>query len=494
MKENFIVKLQTEHFYIGSFDAYLEEAKELTKHNSDLTDEEVESTLKTMPTTYRAAIVDKEGKYVGYVGVYNVDAKNDSASIKLEANRELSKEEQEEILNEFKKYLADSISLTKIDSTIYTHENGFELEEKKKEQASNVIIPCKLLEPGVSEEDLARFSQDYSIPKLQIPYSIKSNGRTVGIIGLSSLIWSNKRANLNIFLDKNLGDDIANELSGFLIDEYIGIVHDSKVHNVTLSVSASDNNIQKILKGSKMNYYGQIPFGAVSGKKVESNLMFQHIPGMEKQRGIYVPDKRTISLSILDTEKKEMDEIVELENGFKMVSPKAFEKAGVDTNKVLQSHIMAMQNRDDFTIPLGEDKYILQKGNGNYGISKALMNFSYVVLDENKDYAGYVNILRTNANGKNVEIEIGIDPKMQHKGLGTSAISKFYDELFSTGVASVTSSVFDFNVPSIRLHEKVAELKGIRLESYYINGRLWDMNIYSKASNIAEEKGTVNRR
>ena len=149
-----------------------------------------------------------------------------------------------------------------------------------------------------------------------------------------------------------------------------------------------------------------------------------------------------------------------------------------------------MQNRDDFTIPLGEDKYFLQRENGNYGISKALMNYSYIVLDENNNYAGYINILRSNANGKNVEVEIGIDPKMQHKGLGTVVINRFYDELFSTGVASVTSTVFEFNNPSIRLHEKVAELNGIRLESYYINGKLWDMNIYSKTNDITGKKTT----
>ncbi len=149
-----------------------------------------------------------------------------------------------------------------------------------------------------------------------------------------------------------------------------------------------------------------------------------------------------------------------------------------------------MQNREGYTVPLGEDKYFLQQGNGNYGISKSLMNFSYVVLNENNEYAGYINTLRTNANGKNVEVEIGIDPSIQHRGLGTKVINTFYDELFSIGVASVTSSVFSFNTPSIRLHEKVAMLNGIRLESYYVNGKLWDMSIYSRVNDRVEDKNT----
>ena len=215
--------------------------------------------------------------------------------------------------------------------------------------------------------------------------------------------------------------------------------------------------------------------------------MFQHIPNMKKEKGIFIPENKSISLSSLNTDKKELSPKVDLGNGFKMVSPKSFEKESIDFNKILQSHITAMQNRDKFTIPLGEDKYILQKGNGNYGISKALMNYSYVILDANNDYSGYINILRSNVNGKNVELEIGIDPKLQHKGLGSTVINQFYDELFSTGVASVTSAIFEFNNPSIKLHEKVAELNGIRLESYYINGKLWNMNLYSKTNNMIEK-------
>ena len=194
-----------------------------------------------------------------------------------------------------------------------------------------------------------------------------------------------------------------------------------------------------------------------------------------------------ITASFLDTKKKEMDNKIELPNGFKMVKPSVFEEENIDFDTVLQEHIKAMQNREGYTIPLGEDKYFLQKGNGNYGISKALHNYNYIVLDDKNHYAGYINILRTNANGKNVELEIGIDPKLQHKGLGTSVINRFYEELFSVGVASVTSSVFSFNNPSMKLHEKVAELNGIRLESYYVNGKLWDMNFYSKVNNNIKE-------
>lgn len=480
MNENFVVKLETKGYLIGSFDVYQEMSKSLIQQNSNLSDEETETIFKSMPTTYRAAIIDKSGNYNGYIGLYNVDAKNNISSIRFEVNDNFNLSDKDEILNEFKKYLSESLNITEIDEFVFNFSGLKEFEKRELLPKSNIIIPNKLLVPGISEETLEMFSSDYSIPRLQMPFSIKSSDKTIGIIGLSNLIWSNRRANLNLFLDKNLGDDITNELSSYIIDDYINYVHNSNVHNITFSVNGSDDNILKIINNTNMNYYGSIPYGNNNGEIIESNVMFQHIPNMKKENGIIIPDNQSILMSKLDTVKKELDECIELGNGFKLVSPKAFEKENIDSNKVLEGHMRAMQNRQSFAIPLGEDKYILQKGNGNYGLSKALMNYSYVLLDEKNNYSGYVNILRDNANGKNAEVEIGIAPSLQHKGLGTVVINRFYDELFSIGYASVTSAVFEFNNPSLRLHEKVAELNGIRLESYYINGKLWDMSFYSK--------------
>ena len=231
-----------------------------------------------------------------------------------------------------------------------------------------------------------------------------------------------------------------------------------------------------------MNYYGFIPYGVVSGNNIESNMMFQHIPNMKKENGIYIPDNISKDKSFFDTEKKVLDEVIEIGDGYRLVRPSYLEQEAIDVNSIVDGHIDALTDRENFSIPLGEDKYIIQKGNGNYGISKAVMNYSYILLDNDNKYSGYINILRNNAEDKNAEIEVGIDPKLQGNGLGKRVVNAFYDELFSIGYASVTSAVFEFNDKSLKLHEKVAELNGVRLESYYINGRLWDMNFYSKVN------------
>ena len=487
MNDNYISKLETDNFYIGSFDAYFDLSKALIMKNTDVSEEEADDILKSMPTTSRAAIVDKSGKYIGYIGLFDVDQKNGVASIRFEVNKDLSFEDRVEILTEYIKYIDETLNINDTKEFMYISDESTEYEKNDVFTENNIIISSKFLEPGVSAETLERYSQDYSIPRLQMPFTIKSGGRVIGIIGLSNVLWANKRANLNIFLDKELGSDIINELSGDIIDEYINFVHSSNIHNLTFSVNGSNEDMLKIIDSTSMNYYGTIPYSMLNNDRLDSNFMFQHIPYMKKQNGIYIPENEFVLLDRLNRDKKELSEIIDLGDGFKMVSPKHFEEANIDMNKIIKSHTKAMQNREGFAVPLGEDKYFLQRGNGNYGISKAVANYTYIILDEYNNYAGYINILRSNANGKNVEVEIGIDPKLQNRGLGTKVLTKFYDELFLIGVASVISTVFEFNNPSIRLHEKVAELNGTRIESYYINGKLWDMNLYSRVNDDINE-------
>lgn len=121
MNENFISKLETNKYLIGSFDAYQESSKEVIKNNSELSDEEVDTILKSMPTTYRAAIINKEtNQYVGYIGLYNVDAKNNISSMRFEVMDNITDEDKKEIINEFKKFLTESLNIQKIDEFLFT--------------------------------------------------------------------------------------------------------------------------------------------------------------------------------------------------------------------------------------------------------------------------------------------------------------------------------------------------------------------------------------
>lgn len=479
MNKNFLAKLTTNKYLIGSFDIYQDISKKLMIFNSKISEEEADKQLKNMPEAYRASILDKSDIYVGYIGVYNLDESLSSASIRLEVKNESI--DKNEILNEYENYLEESLNIHNIIEIIC-------IDDKKKEckknlltsPTTNIILPNKMLLPGITKKILSVFSNEYNIPKLQFPFTIVNKDKIIGIIGLSDLIWSNRRANLNIYLNKSLGQDIIYELSGYLINEYLDYIHHHNIHNLTFSVCGSNNDMIDIINNTNMNYYGAIPYGFTNGKLVESKFMFQHIPGMKKNDGIELDKNDVKNIEEFSTSKTELSKVLELGNGLKLIVPSVFKELNINTNKIIDGYTNAMQDRKNFTIPLGEDKYVLQKGDGTYGLSKHLMSYSYVLMDEDSNYLGYVNTLRK--NGKNAEIEIGIAPTLQHKGIGTLILNKFYEELFSIGYASVTSAVFEFNNSSINLHEKIAQLNGVRLEAYYINGKMWNMNFYSKVN------------
>ena len=76
----FIPKLNTDNYMLGSFDVYLDEANELIKkHPTDLA-----GILEKMPTSLRASIVrKKDNKYLGFISAVDLDYENSCASLEL---------------------------------------------------------------------------------------------------------------------------------------------------------------------------------------------------------------------------------------------------------------------------------------------------------------------------------------------------------------------------------------------------------------------------
>ena len=101
--DKFIKKLETDNYKIGSFDAFIDKSSELIVNKYKMNEEEVSEYLKLMPTTYRASVLDKDDNFVGFVGIKNVDFKNEIADIVCEFNDDISLSDKEEILNEYKK-------------------------------------------------------------------------------------------------------------------------------------------------------------------------------------------------------------------------------------------------------------------------------------------------------------------------------------------------------------------------------------------------------
>lgn len=334
---------------------------------------------------------------------------------------------------------------------------------------------------GIEENDLPNLDvTKYELEDLFEPYTIKHGEEHLAIIGLKNISWVNKRADLKLYIFK----DISKELHVFIsmvMEEYIRYVHKNNIYSLCTSASASDEKLTKVLMNSCMNFFSLIPFASVYNSKLEASLLFEHYPDMVKDFSIEIPSSESISLDKLK-EMEELDEILYLKNGYKAISSQMLEVLNLDVNEFVKTHIEALQNRERFSIPLGEDKYIIQEGNGKYGISRAVQNFSYILIDNNFNYLGYCNILRKAS--RNASIDIAIIPKYQGMGLGSMLLEAFYNKLLESGYMSVTSYVFEFNKASNKMHSKLAKYNGTRKNSYYINGKLCDVNIYTKTKRM----------
>ena len=472
----FIPKLYTDNFMIGSFDVYLDKSKGLIEKNKNL-----EGLLDRMPTSLRASIVSKEdNSYLGFISVLNMNNENGYTSLVLVLENTLEELKTNEIVDKYKEFLLNDLGITDIKDYLLVNGNTT-VEENHDVISVDILLSDDNLRDGIDEREKAKLIEEgYNIPNLQIPCTIMGDNECVGLIGLTNLIWSNRRANLQVFVDKEKDESYIRDVIPGVIDEYLNYVHNRNLYNVSMSVSGSDTNMMNVILDSNMNFYASIPYASNYKGNVESNYLFQSYPGMEKGNGLYLPENKIVTGEV----SKNFKSVIDLGNGYIAMSPKVFEENNIDLNKIVNSHMNAMQDRDRFTIPLGEDKYIIQEGNGNYGISKAVNNFTYVMLDKNMNYVGYTNILRENA--LNAEIEMALKPEYQSKGIGSSMRKKFYEELFRNGYMSVSSAVFDFNNKSNGLNEKFAKFSGKRIGAYYINGKLWDMNLYTKEN---EESG-----
>lgn len=439
MRDNFICKLETLNFKIGSFDVYLDMSKELIKKNGGYSDEEVEELLKEFPTSYRASIIDKDGNYVGYITIYNGDVISSTYSLRMETNRNLSLEERNEISDEYKKWCTESLNFQNLEDEVYISDEVITKQNERVVKPS-IVVPKKYLKPGISQDVLNRMKEFYTVPNLQFPFTIVDDGMVMGIIGVTNLIPSTRRAQLQLFFNKDIESALSYELGKVVIDDYLKYLHDIKFNNVTTAVSSLDLKRIEMFDETKMFKWADIPLASKFEGRVGSKTMYQDVPGYTKKDSLYVPNDLVVSSDELIPEKTEREEVLMVD--------------------------------------------------GNYGLTKALPSLSYILLDRDNNFSGFVNNLRDDKENGNMEIEIALLPSLQGKGIGSKMISVFYDEMFKLGYTSITSGVTStLNNKSVGMHSKVASFNGIRIEAYYINGKYLDMPYFTKINPKFDDKG-----
>lgn len=491
MRDNFICKLETLNFKIGSFDVYLDMSKELIKKNGGYSDEKAEELLKEFPTSYCASILDKDGNYVGYITIYNGDVISSTYSLRMETNRNLSLDERNEISDEYKKWCTESLNFQNLEDEVYISDEVITKQNERVVKPS-IVVPKKYLKPGISEDVLNRMKEFYTVPNLQFPFTIVDNGMVMGIIGVTNLIPSTRRAQLRLFFNKDIESALSYELGKVVIDDYLKYLHDIKFNNVTTAVSSLDLKRIEMFDETKMFKWADIPLASKFEGRVGSKTMYQDVPGYTKKDSLYVPNDLVVSSDELIPEKTEREEVLMVDGNYRLVDPKSFEKYNIDVFKLAREYGKCFEDRENFTKTLGEDKYIPRIGDGNYGLTKALSSLSYILLDRDNNFSGFINNLRDDKENGNMEIEIALLPSLQGKGIGSKMISVFYDEMFKLGYTSITSGVTStLNNKSVGMHSKVASFNGIRIEAYYINGKYLDMPYFTKINPKFDDNGKI---
>ena len=463
---NFIPKLDIGNYVIGSFDVYEERAKEIGRmflKNKGKNTIAVDDMFSNMPTAYRGSILDKKtNELIGFIGVEDINTSKNYASIVIGLEKSKPKPDIYDIVEGYENFLINDLGIE--NTTTITVIN----EEIMKTQYNCVLYKDATLKSLYLFEDKDNTSKNF-------PVNVMFRNFLIAKLSVDSLIWSNKRGTIKIELDESANEELAEKILPTAINHYIDYLHGNNIYSLIAEVPASNTIVLDSLLKSKMNFYGVLPYSMEYDDYIESAYLFEHYPEMEKEKLTYLPKNRKIKVDELKSIT--LPKIFKIDNEYTAISPKELKQLNISLESIVKGHIDALQDREHFSIPLGEDKYIIQEGNGNYGISKLVKNLSYVLINSKNEYCGFINIM--NERGRNAVLELAIKPSLQNKGIGTKLLEKAIEVLLSNGYYAVSSYVFAFNVASNKIHKKLEKYHGKRSKSYYINGVFWDMNLYA---------------
>lgn len=461
-KDNFLVKLESSNFLIGSFDAYIDETKELIKIDSNLPDSAAEEIINSMTNGFRAAITSKDRKYIGYIGLYDINFEEMSASIRFEVNRELSSDKKKEILDKFKKFLSLSANINVIDEITYIASDK-KLTERMQKPSDIAIRP-----------DSPYLIEYCDSKNLSYPFMISSNSpdteKALGVIGLSKVDYINRCATLHIYLDSSDEDTTSDLPLPEIINKYVRYIHELNFHNVNILVSESDKKVLELLNRSEMKCCGEIPYSAFDGDKLVSSIVFQHTPEMNKENGENAVIQNMSCPLPTVSSTMNLPESIEI-GDYKILKPSLLPNEKI--NFLLHGLMEAMKDRERFVIPYGLDYRFIEKD----FLEEELKKYSYIILAPDNSFAGFINISEN--NGRNVEAKFGFAQKINDFVNSGTLVDMFCKELFSHGVASITIPVTAYNGSDIyKSLSKNTTANCALSECSYLNSSYWDLYYY----------------
>ena len=101
--------------------------------------------------------------------------------------------------------------------------------------------------------------------------------------------------------------------------------------------------------------------------------------------------------------------------------------------------------------------------------------------DNYHDFIGFVIAYEYLPDDSHMKVSVYVKPEFQHGAYGLVAVVKFVDFLFTYyNLNKIFTEVYEFNTPSIKLHNTFGFSKEGHLKDYkYYNGKYHDMIIFS---------------
>lgn len=373
-------------------------------------------------------------------------------------------------------YLA-SIDCDK-DASLYMEWNN------SKERDARIVFEGYTGKEDLTEETAREELNDLAV-KNAFAIIDKGSNEMIGLIGLSNTQAMNQRSNLWIQMDTtmdyNKQIDQGVDALHLMLEYCFDIMN---LHSIIMEFPAFNRQAFDICKDSNMLFMSEREQAVLLENGLYDNMISYQCSPMiyEMETALYAnQDLSHIGSNIRQLSFNEVSKMRDILTGanVQLVTPSSI----AENKKDHYIHTLAaFLNDPEISIPLGEYK----TNWNNFRAKRQLESVDYVIEKDDK-LIGYVNLFRKNERNRSADLEVVIgDKSEQRKGYGKEAMSLFLTEEYQNGIYnSLISNIFDFNKPSLRLHQSLGYQKiGDRYEAYYANGSLRDMQTYEMNQEI----------
>lgn len=307
-------------------------------------------------------------------------------------------------------------------------------------------------------------------------FAIVENGsrKLVGLIGFKNLIQSNQRTNIDLILSEELTEEKSLEYGS----EALKMISDYSFNALNLhNLLCQDSNLESydMYVDAGYEYIGSRHAAKLGNDSFKDVHLFQKLPSSNMvNKSVIVPN----NIIINKPNNLSINELPEIVNGQEITLIKPDQLDNKTISYVRRRLGKSMNDSYDASA-MGEYKMIYNDFRLNNKLS-GKGQFDYLILDENGNPIGYVDRLHVDKKNFCTDIEINIFNKStRNKGYGHKAYELYVNVLRNSGYISIGSVVFDFNKPSLNMHEKLGfNPYAIRNESYFAFGKLNDMHYY----------------